>query len=294
MANYNQISIISGKGGTGKTTLTSCVIPFLDRLVIADADVDAPDLKILLENTIETEEDFVGLQRARINYDKCIHCGRCHQVCNFNAISRDIQVNTGKCEGCSVCKVACPVDAITMEDYIVGKVYTRTTKYGPMVDARLIPGEEASGKLVTKVRKIAQKIAEERELDYILLDGSPGVACNVISAITGADKVVVVTEPTLSGLHDLKRVYKLIRTFGIAPVVVLNKCGIEPEMEAKIKSYCQKEQIPVLLEIPFDHQMVQVITKNQIPSLSEIPFFKTQEWDSFIQYLRTENKGKKQ
>lgn len=287
---YNQISVISGKGGTGKTTVTSCIVPFLDNLVIADADVDAPDLKILFENTINSSEDFVGLQRAKINYDKCIHCGRCHTVCNFNAISEDIKINTGKCEGCSVCKVACPVGAITMEDYVVGKVFTRTTKYGPMVDARLIPGEEASGKLVSKVRKTAQEIAEKQNLDYILLDGSPGIACNVISAITGADKVIVVTEPTLSGLHDLERVYKLIKTFGISPVVVLNKCGIEPSMEENIKSYCKNESIPVLLEIPFDKKMVEVISKNEIPSLSTIPYFKTKEWSTFISYLKTTNK----
>lgn len=281
-----EISIISGKGGTGKTTLVASIIPFLPNIVIADADVDAPDLKILFKNELLTSEDFVGLQRAKIDYDKCINCGLCHRVCNFGAISKDIVVNEGKCEGCTVCKVACPVGAITMEDYIVGKVFTRQTEYGPMVDARLIPGEEASGRLVSKVRKLAKDIAEEQEKDYVLLDGSPGIACNVISAITGADKVIVVTEPTLSGLHDLKRVLQLAKTFSIEPVVVINKCGIESTMEHNIKQYCGEENIPVLLEIPFDKEMVRSIARKEIPSLSSIPYFNSEEWSNFIEFLK--------
>lgn len=281
-----EISIISGKGGTGKTTLAACIIPYLDNLVIADADVDAPDLNILLENEILSSEDFVGLQRAKINYDKCIHCGLCHKVCNFDAISKDIIVNESKCEGCTVCKVACPVGAITMEDYIVGQVFTRSTIYGPMVDARLIPGEEASGRLVTKVRHIAKELQEKQNKEYILLDGSPGIACNVISAITGVDKVVIVTEPTLSGLHDLKRVVKLAKTFSIKTVVVINKCGIEPQMEQKIKAYCKLQSIPVMLEIPFNRDMVKTTAQKIIPSLSDIPYFKNDEWLKFIKYLK--------
>lgn len=281
-----EISIISGKGGTGKTSLVASIIPFLPEVVIADADVDAPDLKILLANTLVSEEDFVGLKRAKIDYDKCIHCGLCHEVCKFDAISEDIVVNEGKCEGCTVCKVACPVGAITMEDYIVGKVFTRNSTYGPMVDARLIPGEEASGRLVSKVRQLAKDIAEEQEKDYILLDGSPGIACNVISAITGADKVVVVTEPTLSGLHDLQRVLDLAKTFSIEPVVVINKCGIETSMEEQIKDYCSSNQIPVMLEIPFDKAMVTSIANKEIPSLTDIPYFKGEEWEKFIAYLK--------
>lgn len=281
-----EISIISGKGGTGKTTLAACIIPFLDNLVIADADVDAPDLNILLENKLLTTEDFIGLQRAKIDYDKCIHCGLCHEVCNFDAISKDIVVNASKCEGCTVCKVACPVDAITMEDYVVGQIFTRSTKYGPMVDARLIPGEEASGRLVTKVRQLAKELQEKENKDYILLDGSPGIACNVISAITGVDKVIIVTEPTLSGLHDLKRVVKLAKTFSIKTVVAINKCGIEPQMEQKINKYCESEGIPVMLEIPFNRAMVETIAQKEIPSLSNIPYFKTPEWLQFIEYLK--------
>jgi MinD superfamily P-loop ATPase len=281
-----EISIISGKGGTGKTTLTASIIPFLKNIVIADADVDAPDLKILLDNELLSSEDFIGLQRAKINYDTCINCGRCSTVCNFGAISKDIVVNEGKCEGCTVCKVACPVNAITMEDYIVGKVFTRQTKYGPMVDARLIPGEEASGRLVSKVRQLSKEIGENQQKEYILLDGSPGIACNVISAITGANKVVIVTEPTLSGLHDLKRVLQLAKAFSIEPVVVINKCGIESTMENNIKEYCIETNIPIMLEIPFDRKMVESVARKEIPSLSNIQYFKEEEWKQFIDYLK--------
>lgn len=201
----NEIAIISGKGGTGKTSITASIIPFLENVVIADCDVDAPDLNILLEGELQSSTDFTGFQRPKINYDECIMCGRCHNSCNFDAITPDIVIKDTKCEGCTVCEFVCPTNAITMHDYTIGKLFTRNTKYGPMVDARLIPGEESSGKLVSEVRKIAKEEALRVGAKHILIDGSPGIACNVISGITGANKVVIVTEPSLSGLHDLKK-----------------------------------------------------------------------------------------
>lgn len=281
-----EIAVISGKGGTGKTTLVASIIPFLKNVIIADADVDAPDLNILFDSTIVTKEDFIGFQRPQIDYAKCIKCGKCYTHCNFNAITKDIVIKDSKCEGCTVCEVICPVDAITMHDYIIGKIYTRDTKYGTMVDARLIPGEESSGKLVTKVRTLAKEKALENNSDYILIDGSPGIACNVISAVTGVHRVVIVTEPTLSGLHDLDRVLRLVQTFGINPVVVINKCDIEDSMRINIKEYCKEKNIEVMLEIPFSREMVYAISNKVIPSLTDIPFFSDDSWINFISYIK--------
>ncbi|MGM0509385.1 MAG: ATP-binding protein, partial [Fusobacteriota bacterium] len=226
----NEIVVISGKGGTGKTTLVTSMIPFFEDLVIGDCDVDAPDLDIIFDKTLEDEREFVGTQKAVIDEDKCINCGRCHESCNFNAITSDIEMKTHKCEGCGVCEYVCPVDAITMVDGVVGKIFTSKTDYGKMVHARLIPGEETSGKLVSEVRKVAKNIAESEGKTNMLVDGSPGMACNVISSMTGAKKVVIVTEPTLSGLHDLKRVYDVTQKFRLPVTVVINKHDISKNM----------------------------------------------------------------
>jgi MinD superfamily P-loop ATPase len=281
-----EIAIISGKGGTGKTSLTASIIPFLENVVIADCDVDAPDLNILFDSTLLKTEDFYGFQRPVIDYDKCIDCGLCYKSCNFNAITEDIKIKDGKCEGCKVCEHVCPVDAISMVDYKIGNVFTRETEYGVMVDARLIPGEESSGKLVTEVRTKAKNKATELEKEVVIIDGSPGIACNVISAVTGVDEVVIVTEPTLSGLHDLKRVVKLIKTFHLDPKVVINKFDIAIDMAEEIKLYCDSMGIEVVLEIPFDEEFVKSISRKQIPSLSDIGYFKKEEWSRFIRYLK--------
>lgn len=281
----NEIAIISGKGGTGKTTLTAAIIPFLKNVVIADADVDAPDLNILIEGKLTETRDFIGFQRPRIDYDKCIMCGKCFRSCNFNAITEDIVIKDGKCEGCTVCEYVCPVNAITMHDYVIGNLYTRDTIYGPMVDARLIPGEESSGKLVSEVRKIALEEAARVNADNIIIDGSPGIACNVISGITGVNKVVIVTEPSLSGLHDLKKVLKLVRSFDLEVVVVINKYDLSEDLSKLINEYCIEEKVQVLMEIPFDERMVTTISDKIIPSLGDIPFFKGDQWKNFIKYL---------
>lgn len=157
----NEIVVISGKGGTGKTTLVASLVPFLENLVIADCDVDAPDLNILFGESVESAKDFVGLKRAVINEDLCIKCGLCHKHCNFNAISEDIKIHFSKCEGCSLCEYICPVNAIEMKDSIVGQILDSKTEYGPMVHGKLIPGEETSGKLVAEVRKKAKNVAEQ-------------------------------------------------------------------------------------------------------------------------------------
>ena len=281
----NEIAIISGKGGTGKTTLTACIIPFLENIVMADCDVDAPDLNILLPGEVRKTIPFIGFQRPIINYDKCTHCGVCHQSCNFNAITEDIVIKKSSCEGCKVCEYVCPTNAITMHDYSIGSIFKRDTYYGPMVDARLIPGEESSGKLVAEVRKLARAEARKQEKNTILIDGSPGIACNVISAITGVSKAIIVTEPSVSGLHDLQRVVKLVKTFSVEAKVVINKYDLEPNYVKKIKDFCDLEEIEVILEVPFDRNMVLSISDLKIPSINNMPFFSKQKWHDFISYL---------
>jgi len=281
----NEIAIISGKGGTGKTSIVASIIPFLDDLVMADCDVDAPDLNILFPGEIRESRDYIGFKRPVIDYDLCTHCGVCYQNCKFNSITEDIIIKKSTCEGCKVCEYVCPTNAITMHDYVIGKVFKRDTYYGPMIDARLIPGEESSGKLVAEVRRLAREEAREQGKGTILIDGSPGIACNVISAITGVSKAVIVTEPSVSGLHDLKRVVKLVKTFSVEATVVINKFDLELNLAQQIKDYCDLEDLEVILEIPFDREMVLSIADLKIPSINNIPFFETQKWHNFISYL---------
>lgn len=287
----NEIVIISGKGGTGKTTLVASLIPFLDKVVIADCDVDAPDLNILLDNTIKSEEEFIGLKRAHIDYDLCLRCGICYNKCNFNAIGENIEIYRGKCEGCGVCEFVCPVDAITMKDEVVGKIYMSDTKYGSLIHARLIPGEETSGKLVSEVRRRAKALAIQKKINTIIIDGSPGIACNVISSITGASKVIIVIEPTLSGLHDLKKVHSLVNKFNVPVCVVINKYDLALDELAKIEGYCKDNFLEIPLMIPFNKKIVEAITQKQIPSLYASEVFEKKQFTDFLEKIKDNSGG---
>jgi len=256
-----KIAIISGKGGSGKTTLVSNLAPIFENKVLADCDVDAPDLYIVLKPNIEKSGKFRGSDIAHIDNNLCIECGRCIEVCRFDAISPSYVVDFSACEGCTFCEKVCPVNAITMKERIAGDWYIGETRFGPMVYAKLNPGEENSGKLVLLVRKQAEFLAISKGIEYILIDGPPGVGCPVTSSITGVDFVVVVTEPTKSGIHDLDRVVRLVKKFNIKQSIVINKYNLNEDMTNEIEEYANKNLISIIGKIPFEKTIVEALTK---------------------------------
>ncbi len=254
------ITVISGKGGTGKTILTASFAALAKSKVMADADVDAADLHLILKPEIEREEVFEGGKTAQISRAKCVRCGQCIVVCRYEAISNDFVVDPISCEGCALCYNICPVQAIKMKTSMQGRWYISNTRYGPMVHAKLGIAEENSGKLVALVRQQAKLIAERDDLEYIIVDGPPGIGCPVISSITGTDLVVVVTEPTVSGLHDLQRVVGLAQHFGIRSLVCVNKYDLNTQFTDQIEAYCKDVGADFLGKIPFD----TVVTKAMV------------------------------
>ncbi|CAD6494371.1 MAG: Iron-sulfur cluster carrier protein [Candidatus Argoarchaeum ethanivorans] len=266
-----QITIISGKGGTGKTTLVASFAALAKNVVIADCDVDAPDLHLLLHPEIIRKEEFRGLKVAAMDKTKCIECGKCEEACRFKAISdtgSGYAVNPARCEGCGVCVFVCDQDAITLTERVSGHAFISKTKYGTMAHAQLNVAEETSGKLVTVVRNNAQRVAEDEESELILIDGSPGIGCPVIASLTGVDLALVVTEPTMSGLHDLKRIMDVTRHFGIATVVCINKCDINEENSRKITEFCQEHEVAIVRNIPYD----PVVTDAMVAGMPVVEF----------------------
>ncbi len=258
-----QVTIISGKGGTGKTTLTAAFASLADEVILADCDVDAADLHLIAKPKINKTKGFHGLPVAQIDDDTCIKCGKCASSCVFDAISEDILLHYESCEGCGVCAYVCPVDAIKMIERDSGVIYESETRFGPMVHAKLNTAEEASGKLVTEVRNRAEEFAREKNIPLVLIDGPPGVGCPVISAITGVDLVVVVTEPTYSGIHDLKRVIDVAVHFSIPLAVIINKSDINTEKTEEIKSFCAQKKIRILGTIPYDELVTRAMIAEQ-------------------------------
>jgi MinD superfamily P-loop ATPase len=263
-----QLTIISGKGGTGKTSITAAFASIAKNIVLADCDVDAADLHLIMKPEIKKTMDFYGLKIPSINKNLCIDCKKCHLTCRFDAIDYDINFNKDNCEGCSVCEYMCPVNAIEMVDRNSGLSYISDTRFGPMAHAALKTAEEASGKLVTIVRENAKKLAEEHKKDLVIIDGPPGIGCPVIASITGVDLVLIVTEPTLSAIHDLKRIVNVSKHFQIPAVVCINKSTINQNNTNKILQYCEKNNIKVVGKIPYD----PIITKAMIHEKSVIEF----------------------
>jgi len=281
----NEIVVISGKGGTGKTTLVASMLAYIKGVVVADCDVDAPDLHILLKGIELYHSGFSGLKRPVIKKDTCNDCGLCHRYCKFGAITEAIQLLSNKCEGCGLCAHVCPTDSIEMRDVEIGSIVHRRIERGDFVYGRLIPGEETSGKLVSAVRKKAQTLATQKSVETLLIDGAPGIACNVIASITGAKQVVIVTEPTISGLHDLKRVYELVQRFHVKAHVVVNKSNLSDEGLDAIKQYCMEQGLSIALEIPFNEDIVKTISALELPPNRMPDFYRSIGFEGFMKQL---------
>jgi len=246
-----QLTVLSGKGGTGKTTITASLAILANNPVIADCDVDAPDLHMLLHPEIIETQEFKGSKLAEIDQNKCIECGLCQKACRFEAIT-DFKIDAMRCEGCGTCLTVCPESAIYLKERVSGQAFISKTKYGMMSHALLFPGEANSGKLVTLVRHNARQIAEKEKSSLILIDGPPGLGCPVIASVSGIDVGVIVTEPTVSGIHDMKRVLKLLNYFNVLSLICINKHDINKENTQKIEKFCEKQKIGVVGKISFD------------------------------------------
>ncbi len=273
-----EIVVISGKGGTGKTSVVASLAVLVDKPVLADCDVDAADLHLVLEPRIREKNDFSGGKMARIIPDKCSGCGKCFELCRFGAVIKNENQSPGysidqvACEGCGVCSYFCPEEAIEFKPAINGQWFISDTRYGPMVHARLGIAEENSGKLVALVRSQAKMIAERENLSCIVVDGPPGIGCPVIASITGADAVLIVTEPTVSGEHDFERVVELARHFDIPAYLCINKFDINSAMTGKIEKKAAAEGVKVVGRIRYDRSVTEAqIKKIPVVQLAGAP-----------------------
>ena len=255
-----EVVILSGKGGTGKTSIVGSFAAIAQNKVLADCDVDAADLHLLLSPSVREENEFWSGQVAIIDEKECTQCGLCQDLCRFDAIN-DFKVDPISCEGCGFCLNICPVEAIVMEENMAGHWFISDTKYGPLVHAKLGIAQENSGKLVAVVRQQAKQIAEKHGLDYIISDGPPGIGCPVISSLSGANLALLVTEPTLSGIHDLERVLGVCHHFGIPALVCINKYDLNEDNTRQIESYCLSQGVEVAAEIPFDNAVTEAIVQ---------------------------------
>jgi MinD superfamily P-loop ATPase len=253
-----EVVVLSGKGGTGKTSIVGSLAAIVKRKVLSDCDVDAADLHLLLSPSRKQETEFWSGRVAHIYRDKCTECGLCPELCRFDAI-RDYTVDATACEGCGFCFQVCPAEAVTMKENLSGHWFVSETKYGPLVHARLGIAQENSGKLVARVRKEARNLAERQGLDYIISDGPPGIGCPVISSLSGASLAILVTEPTLSGMHDLERVLGVCHHFGVGAVVCINKCDLNEENSRRIEDYCASQGVAVASRIPFDNVVTEAL-----------------------------------
>ena len=255
-----EIVVLSGKGGTGKTSIVGSLAALAQNKVLVDCDVDAADLHLLLRPVLREQHDFLSGQTAYIDEDKCKKCGLCAGYCRFNAI-KGFRVDPTSCEGCGFCFHLCSVEAITMKENLAGQWFISDTRYGDLVHARLGIARENSGKLVALVRQKARELAEKQGADYIISDGPPGIGCPVISSLSGTDLALLVTEPTLSGQHDLERVISVCSHFKVPAMVCINKYDINKENAQSIESYCRNQEIPVAARIPFDNVVTEAIVK---------------------------------
>jgi MinD superfamily P-loop ATPase len=258
-----QLTILSGKGGTGKTTITASFAVLAKNAVLADCDVDAPDLHMLLHPEVIKTQEFKGSKVAVVDKTKCVNCGVCREKCRFDAITEEIKVDPIACEGCGICAAICPEDAITLAERVSGYAYISKTNYGFMAHALLSPGEANSGKLVTLVRQNARILSEKENSDLIIIDGPPGIGCPVIASVTGINAGLVVTEPTMSGIHDLKRALRLLEHFNVTPFVCVNMYDINRDNTEKIMHFCKENSIEIAGRIPFNPKVTEAMVNGK-------------------------------
>lgn len=261
-----EIAIISGKGGTGKSCIGAAFATIAQNVVLADCDVDAANQYLLFNPQHEEENIYIAGHKAVINYEKCTHCGICISYCAFDAISEtdgEVAISEVSCDGCFLCSRICPEGSIAMVPNDKSRMYSGSFRYGKMVYGRLAPGEENSGKLVQEVRDKAVKVAEIHQLGTIIIDGPPGIGCPVNSTITGTGKVVIVTEPTLSGFSDLKRVAEMAGKYPAQRYVIINKADLNYEVSDQIEEWCIRQKIPMAGKLPFDEAVVKAMVNQQ-------------------------------
>ena len=262
----NEIVILSGKGGTGKTSLSAAFATLNNKTIVADCDVDAANLHLILNPVNYFEHNFTTGYTAVIDYTNCTNCGLCIEYCRFDAISFQqgkVTISEISCDGCKLCSRICPSHSIQMIPSDKSRWYVGNYRNGKMVHARLSPGEENSGKLVNVVRENARKTAQETGWETIIIDGPPGTGCPVISSVTGTNKAIIVTEPTNSGFHDMKRVLEITANFQVKSYVVINKYDLNESISGRIESWCAENNIPVAGKIPFDEQIVEAMINCQ-------------------------------
>lgn len=263
MGVMKQIVIISGKGGTGKTVITGAFAFLSENIVLADCDVDAADLHLLLQPEVIERQTFESGKAAFIDKSKCSACGKCIELCRYEAISENFIVDHISCEGCGFCHFACPVEAILMRDQVCGEWFVSKTRFGPFVHAKLGVASENSGKLVSLVRQKAKKIAEEQNADWIIIDGAPGIGCPVIASLGGIDIAVVVTEPTLSGLHDANRVIRVAGHFKVPVKLIINKYDLNLKMTEKIENEFKNSDVEIIGKLKFDKSIVDAVVNGK-------------------------------
>jgi MinD superfamily P-loop ATPase len=267
-----QLVILSGKGGTGKTSISAAFAQLTsqgdlkNKVVLADADVDAANMELILQPQVKEEIEFKGGKLAIINQDTCEQCGDCETVCRFDAIHYSdggYSVDPISCDGCAACVYQCPTESIQMQEQVVGKFYFSESRYGPLYHANLFPGQDNSGKLVTLVKQRARLQALDENRKLVIVDGPPGIGCPVISATSGADLALIVAEPTVSGVHDMHRALDTASHFGVKALVCINKADVFPEGSEEIENFCRDNEIQMVGKIPYDQTVTTAMVHGE-------------------------------